>query len=128
VNAPLFATFLLGMFWKRATGNGAFIGLISGTVAAILHHGLTLPIEAHPGLHGGWIAVVHHYPSDMAQNFWTAIWAFRPISSSPSSSACLASRSRSRNWWAWCIPSRPSRRWAIYPGGDAPKRWRFCCW
>src|SRR3954451_3311647 len=25
VNAPLFATFLLGMFWKRATGHGAFI-------------------------------------------------------------------------------------------------------
>src|SRR5690349_22684822 len=24
VNAPLFATFLLGMFWKRATGHGAF--------------------------------------------------------------------------------------------------------
>ena len=76
VNAPLFATFLLGMFWKRATGNGAFIGLISGTVAAVLHHGMTLPIEAHPGMHGGWIAILHHYPSDMAQNFWTAIWAF----------------------------------------------------
>jgi solute:Na+ symporter, SSS family len=76
VNAPLFATFLLGMFWKRATGHGAFIGLISGTAAAMLHHGLTLPIEAHPGIHGGWIAVVHHYPSDMAQNFWTAIFAF----------------------------------------------------
>ena len=76
VNAPLFATFLLGMFWKRTTGNGAFIGLISGTVAAIMHHGLTLPLEAHPGIHGGWIAVLHHYPSDMAQNFWTAIWAF----------------------------------------------------
>src|SRR5437016_7197283 len=28
VNAPLFATFLLGMFWKRATGHGAFVGLI----------------------------------------------------------------------------------------------------
>ena len=27
VNAPLFATFLLGMFWKRATGHGAFTGL-----------------------------------------------------------------------------------------------------
>ncbi len=27
VNAPLFATFLLGMFWKRATGHGAFLGL-----------------------------------------------------------------------------------------------------
>ena len=29
VNAPLFATFMLGMFWKRATGNGAFFGLLS---------------------------------------------------------------------------------------------------
>ena len=76
VNAPLFATFLLGMFWKRTTGHGAFTGLVSGTVAAILHHGLTLPTDAHPGIHGGWIAVVHRYPSDMAQNFWTAIWAF----------------------------------------------------
>ena len=27
VNAPLFATFLLGMFWKRTTGHGAFFGL-----------------------------------------------------------------------------------------------------
>ena len=31
VNAPLFATFLLGMFWKRATGHGAFLGLLAGT-------------------------------------------------------------------------------------------------
>ena len=76
VNAPLFATFLLGMFWKRATGHGAFAGLISGTAAAMLHHGLTLPIEAHAGIHGGWIAVVHSYPSDMAQNFYGAIFAF----------------------------------------------------
>ena len=30
VNAPLFATFLLGMFWKRATGHGAFFGLLVG--------------------------------------------------------------------------------------------------
>ena len=28
VNAPLFATFLLGMFWRRATGHGAFFGLL----------------------------------------------------------------------------------------------------
>jgi SSS family solute:Na+ symporter len=76
VNAPLFATFLLGMFWKRATGHGAFSGLIAGTAAAMLHHGLTLPIDARAGIHGGWIAVLHHYPSDMAQNFWTAIFAF----------------------------------------------------
>ena len=43
VNAPLFATFLLGMFWRRATGHGAFFGLLAGTLAAALHHGLTLP-------------------------------------------------------------------------------------
>jgi SSS family solute:Na+ symporter len=76
VNAPLFATFLLGMFWKRTTGHGAFAGLIAGTGAALVHHGLTLPADTLPGIHGGWIAIVHHYPSDMAQNFWTAIFAF----------------------------------------------------
>ena len=36
VNAPLFATFLLGMFWKRATGHGAFFGLLAGTGAAAI--------------------------------------------------------------------------------------------
>ena len=76
VNAPLFATFLLGMFSKRTTGHGAFAGLIAGTGAAVLHHGLSLPMEARPGIHGGWITVLHHYPSDMAQNFYGAIWAF----------------------------------------------------
>ena len=76
VNAPLFATVLLGMFWKRATGHGAFAGLLAGTAVAVLHHGLTLPQAAQPGLHGGWIAVLHHYPNAMAQNFWTAILAF----------------------------------------------------
>ncbi len=76
VNAPLFATFLLGMFWKRTTGHGAFTGLIAGTGAALLHHGLTLPADAAPGIHGAWLHLVHIYPSDMAQNFWTAIFAF----------------------------------------------------
>jgi SSS family solute:Na+ symporter len=76
VNAPLFATFLLGMFWKRTTGHGAFTGLLSGTAAALLHHGLTLPVGEASGIHGGWIGLVHSYPSDMAQNFWTAIFAF----------------------------------------------------
>ncbi len=77
VNAPLFATFLLGMFWKRATGHGAFLGLISGTTAAAIHHGLTLPAGAAPGIKGAWLGpVIHSYPSEMAQNFWTAIWAW----------------------------------------------------
>ena len=76
VNAPLFATFLLGMFWKRATGHGAFLGLLSGTLAAAIHHGLTLPMNATVGFKGGWFAATHIYPSEMAQNFWTAIFAW----------------------------------------------------
>jgi len=77
VNAPLFATFLLGMFWKRATGNGAFCGLLGGTAAAAVHHGLTLPAGSAHGVKGGFLGlVVHRYPSEMAQNFWTAIFAW----------------------------------------------------
>jgi len=76
VNAPLFATFLLGMFWKRTTGHGAFFGLLSGTAAAAIHQGLTLPQGASVGIKGGWLGAVHTYPSEMAQNFWTAIWAW----------------------------------------------------
>jgi SSS family solute:Na+ symporter len=76
VNAPLFATFLLGMFWKRATGHGAFLGLLSGTIAAAIHHGLTLPLNATAGVKGGWFGARHIYPSEMAQNFWTAIFAW----------------------------------------------------
>ncbi|MGC8761479.1 MAG: sodium:solute symporter family protein [Bryobacteraceae bacterium] len=71
VNAPLFATFLLGMFWKRATGNGAFTGLVTGTAAAALTYSLTLAEGK-----GGWLGVVHEFPSSMAQNFWVAINAW----------------------------------------------------
>jgi SSS family solute:Na+ symporter len=72
VNAPLFATFLLGMFWVRATGHGAFSGLLAGTAAAAATHGLTLAENK-----GGWLGnVVHTFPSTMAQNFWIAIFAW----------------------------------------------------
>jgi solute:Na+ symporter, SSS family len=71
VNAPLFATFLLGMFWKRTTGHGAFTGLLAGTGAAAVTHGLTVAEGK-----GGWISVVHTFPSTMAQNFWMAIFAW----------------------------------------------------
>ncbi|GAI68168.1 unnamed protein product, partial [marine sediment metagenome] len=77
INAPLFATFVLGMFWKRATGHGAFFGLLAGTTAAAIHHGLTAPVGATVLVKGGWLGtIVHEYPSEMAQNFWTAIYAF----------------------------------------------------
>jgi SSS family solute:Na+ symporter len=82
INAPLFATFLLGMFWRRTTGHGAFSGLLVGTLAAAVHHGLTLPAGAAAGVKGAWLgAALHHYSSEMAQDFWTAIWAW---------SACFA--------------------------------------
>jgi SSS family solute:Na+ symporter len=76
VNAPLFATFALGMFWKRATGHGAFVGLVSGTLAAAVHHGITLPAGAHVGIKGGYFGVLQTFPSELAQTFWTAIAAW----------------------------------------------------
>jgi SSS family solute:Na+ symporter len=76
VNAPLFATFALGMFWRRTTGHGAFAGLLAGTAAAAIHHGLTLPAGAHSGVKGGYLAVMHTYPSELAQTFYTAILAW----------------------------------------------------
>jgi SSS family solute:Na+ symporter len=76
VNAPLFATFSLGMFWRRTTGHGAFWGLLSGTIGAAVHHGLTLPDGATAGIKGGYLGVLHTYPSELAQTFWTAITAW----------------------------------------------------
>ncbi len=35
-NAPLFATFILGMFWKRMSATAGWVGLVSGTVSAVL--------------------------------------------------------------------------------------------
>ncbi len=76
VNAPLLATFLLGMFWRRTTGHGAFAGMLTGSVVASLTHGLT--VAEHKG---GWISPLITLPSTMAQNFWIAMFAF---------SACFA--------------------------------------
>ena len=76
VNAPLFATFLLGMFWARTTSHGAFFGLCGGTLTSTLFHGFTLPTGSVPGIKGGWITAAHTFPSEMAQNFWLAISAF----------------------------------------------------
>ncbi len=71
VNAPLFATFFLGMFWKRTTANGAFYGLLGGTLAATLTHGLTVAEGK-----GGWIMNLHTYYSGTSQAFNIAWIAF----------------------------------------------------
>jgi len=71
VNAPLFATFFLGMFWKRTTGHGAFWGLLSGTVAAAIVHGLSVAEGK-----GGWIGTYHVFYSTTGQAFTIAWIAF----------------------------------------------------
>jgi SSS family solute:Na+ symporter len=67
VNGPLFATFLLGMFWKRTTSNGAFWGLVAGSIAAALTHGLTLAEGK-----GAWIYNLYEIGSGMGQAFIVA--------------------------------------------------------
>ncbi len=96
VNAPLFATFALGMFWRRTTGHAAFCGLLLGTLAAAVHHLLSVPAGGVVNIvKGGYLGKLladlgvnpflesHQlgklplqYGSEMGQNFWTAIWAF----------------------------------------------------
>jgi SSS family solute:Na+ symporter len=73
VNAPLFATFLLGMFWKRTTANGAFWGLVAGTVGASLMHGMTTAEGK-----GGWLVTtpLHTFASGMGHAFSIAIAAW----------------------------------------------------
>jgi SSS family solute:Na+ symporter len=75
VNAPLFATFLLGMLSKHTTSDGAFFGLIGGTGVAALFHGLSLPLGAGVGIKGGWIDPRFVFASPMGQNFYMAIAA-----------------------------------------------------
>src|SRR5690349_13039220 len=67
VNGPLFATFLLGMFWKRTTGHGAFWGLVCGTLGAAITHGLTIAEGK-----GGWIYPMFEIKSGMGQAFIVA--------------------------------------------------------
>lgn len=76
VNAPLFATFLMGMFTKRSNNAGAFWGLLIGTGTAVVFHGLSWVTGNGPGVKGAWIAQVFEYPKDLSQSFMVAIVAF----------------------------------------------------
>lgn len=76
VNAPLFATFLLGMFTRRSNNTGAFWGLVIGTTSAVAFHGLSFATGNAPGVKGGWIQPLVEFPKEMSQGFWVAIVAF----------------------------------------------------
>ncbi len=71
VNAPLFATMLLGMFVKWITPNGAFWGLLAGMGSSFT---LFLAVKFD------WISksliTMSDVASDMAANFWRAWWAW----------------------------------------------------
>jgi SSS family solute:Na+ symporter len=63
-NAPLFATFIIGMFWKRSTPAAGFWGLVAGTVAALV---------TYIGYKwAGWFT----FGSDLDESFWGAGAAF----------------------------------------------------
>ncbi|MBN2410929.1 sodium:solute symporter family protein [candidate division KSB1 bacterium] len=71
VNAPLFATMLLGMFLIWITPNGAFWGLIAGMGSSF---GMFLAVKLQ------WIPAniitLSREASDMSANFWRAWWAW----------------------------------------------------
>ena len=63
-NAPLFATFIIGMFWKRMTPAAGLWGLVAGTVAAlVIYVGYKFP-------------GVFNFGSDLDESFWGAGAAF----------------------------------------------------
>jgi SSS family solute:Na+ symporter len=71
VNAPLFATFFLGMFWKRTTGHGSFWGLVAGSLTAAIVHGCSTAEGK-----GGWLIPLHDFFSGSGQAFTIAWIAF----------------------------------------------------
>jgi len=71
VNAPLFATMLLGMFLWWITPNGAFWGLIIGMLSSFFMY-LAVKFEWIPQS----LITLSSVQSDMAANFWRAWWAW----------------------------------------------------
>jgi SSS family solute:Na+ symporter len=63
-NAPLFATFIIAMFWKRATALGGFFSLVAGTAAAYIVNRLNA------------YHTIFHFGSALSASFWQAIIAF----------------------------------------------------
>jgi len=71
VNAPLFATMLLGMFVKWITPSGAFWGLIAGMGSSF-----TLYLAVKFEWISAGVLTLSRTASDMAANFWRAWWAW----------------------------------------------------
>ena len=65
-NAPLFATFIVGMFWKRATPAAGWSGLASGTLAALsVNILLWTGVISLPGQGGAFLAAAVAFLTDV---------------------------------------------------------------
>ena len=74
VNAPLFATMLLGMFWRRTTSAGGFWGLILGmSVSFFIFLGFRFEWFSEGLVYA---ITLSKNPSGMTQNLWQATWAW----------------------------------------------------
>ena len=69
--APLFATVIFGMLWKRATGPAGFWGLLCGTVASIA---MWTWVKIDPSALS--IIALSPHAKTMAQNMYQALWAW----------------------------------------------------
>jgi SSS family solute:Na+ symporter len=68
--APLFATVLLGMLWKRATPAGGFWGLLAGTGSSV---GMWAWVKVDPSALR--YVALSPYARDMAENMYRALWS-----------------------------------------------------
>jgi solute:Na+ symporter, SSS family len=68
--APLFATVLLGMLWKRATSAGGFWGLLAGTGSSV---GMWAWVKIDPSALR--YVALSPYARDMAENMYRALWS-----------------------------------------------------
>ena len=68
--APLLGVVLMGMFWKRATKEGGFWGLLLGTLTSI---GLWAWVKADPSALK--YVAISPYAKDMAENMYRALWS-----------------------------------------------------
>jgi SSS family solute:Na+ symporter len=74
VNAPLFATMLLGMFSRRITSAGAFWGLIAGMLVSFsIFLGFRLELFSDGLVYA---LTFSESPSAMSCNLWQAVWAW----------------------------------------------------
>jgi SSS family solute:Na+ symporter len=63
-NVPLFTTFIVALFWKRASAKGGFWSLLAGTATA---YGVNR-LAAYN--------LIFHFGSPLSASFWQSIWAF----------------------------------------------------